>query len=279
MAFDFRIVRVTIQDGDNIDVFEKLAITIVGQRTLSFIANEATITLINLDEATRTRIATKFSNPNLFRNTGQRALITIEIGRQSTGTFVLFKGDLTTVTITNPPDIALSLNVISRYYDKTVIESRNFGESQSLKAIAQNIADQLGLDLIFEPEDKQIANAYFEGDVLKQIKMLADMGNIEAAIDNDQLLVLKANEPRRTSGDPVLIDVNNGLIGVPNFKEYGIQFRMLADPRISLGEEVRVISIINPSVNDSLFKVVNILFSIANRDTPFYYDVYGVRTS
>ena len=277
MAFDDRIVRVTFEDNGKTDIFEDLYISVTGQSTASYIGNQATVTIINVNETTRSRLATKYTPINMLQNRGKRGTVTIEIGRQSYGTFVLFKGSVNTIALTNPPDIGLIINIIAKYFDKSEIVPLEFGKTILLSELTNRIAKNLNLHPVFNATDKTISNAYYNGDKLNQIRLLSSAGFIQAFIDKDQLIVIDDDKPRYSSSAPIEITVNNGMIGVPHWNESGVQFRILARPDIQVGDFVSLTSIINPSVNDGIYKVVNLLFNVANRDTPFYYDIFCTR--
>ena len=280
MAFDDRIIRITFDDDNEIDVFEDLMIQAIGQRTASPILNQCTVTIFNVKDDTRNRIATKYTPENLLafgRTLIQRGNVTVEIGRESFGVYVLFTGSVSTVTLSNPPDIALSVNLISTYFGKSDIVSRNFGATTLISTICENVAESLDLSLSFNATDREISNAMHNGDLASQTQMIADFGNIQCTIDNDQLVVMDFDAPRNANF--IIVDVNssNGMIGVPSWSANGVQFRILATPTIIVGSIVRLNSIINPSVNDGLFKVLNILFDVTTRSDQFYYDCFCVR--
>jgi hypothetical protein len=123
----------------------------------------------------------------------------------------------------------------------------------------QGFATKLGL--AFENNGVQIMMppSYFAGTYRDQIAKVAKQANIEAYIDSKgsnskggfPTLAIWPKSGTR-NGDVPLIQASSGLIGYPNWDQYGITFRTIYNPSIRLGGVVQVNSTLYPPSNASL---------------------------
>jgi len=133
---------------------------------------------------------------------------------------------------------------------------------------AEAVADDLGLSLTFEAEDKRIANYNFSGGALKQVDKLGETGRVDAYVDDSTLVVKRAGAP--LSNQIRVLNIDTGLIGIPEITERGIKVKFLLDNVTVLGGALRVKSVIYPAVNGD-YTIYKLGFDIATRDTPFYW--------
>ena len=283
MGIDNRRIQVILEDEGRRDVFEDLAIHIRGVRTGSWILNDATVTIWNVDKDTRERLTRRYRPENRLRGISDnrqlletRGQVFIDIGRESTGLFRLFEGNIITITQTDPPDIALEMRIMTRYNFKSELNSKNFGPINNVRGVAESIANDLGLELddssLTEDRNISVRNLTFSGAMADQIKVFREFPFVDAYVDNNRLVVKNNRSPVR---DPVtVINVRNGMIGIPRFNEYGINVKFLARQGVRVGSQIQIESDIYPATNGN-YVIVNISFDVANRDTPFYFDVYA----
>lgn len=268
-AFDKRIVRVGLEiDGDFLQ-FEDLDIRIQGQKFGSPIANQCTIRISNLTRNQRNYILTRASPILLRKQQRNPVFVTVDVGRESYGTFRLFEGTVYTSTVTPPPDIGIVLRSLTQSEASGLIQSNSQGAVTQLRDIAQSIADQSGLILEFKATPKQIANYSFSGAISKQIEKLQQVGDIRAFVDNKTLVVMDKGTYRGT--EKFLISKETGMVGVPQASESGVIVQTLINPSYQIGSGVEIQSMVNPSVNGSDYNIAQMHFDIANRDTPFFY--------
>jgi len=266
-AFDNRLVALSITiAGETVTYDQSYYILATGTKYVNGNFAEGTVRIDNISKKTRDLIINKTSqwNPNF-----QPASITLSVGRQSSGSFVLFSGDAIASNPTQPPDIALILRSLSFSGVFAIPNAFSAAPTTNIQAIAQQVADSLGLTLKFQSTStRQIANYNFTGAAGKQIAKLAQLG-IWAYQDGDSLIV---TDPygARTDVETIDIDTNNGLIGVPEVTEIGARARVLITREINIGTKVNLTSKINPAVNGA-YTVIKLMFEIASRDTPFYW--------
>jgi len=123
MAIDERIVKVTVEVDGKINTYENLAIHATGSKFASATQNETLIRISNVDKETRDFLLTAGTPFNRIKNRNRNKII-LEAGRKSTGTVVIFKGDITTVTMSQPPDIWLDIKSITSQFLKGDIVKR-----------------------------------------------------------------------------------------------------------------------------------------------------------
>lgn len=275
MPLDFRILRVTFEDEGVIDVFEKDAITVKGQRTGSWVQNQAEITIANIDKDVRDRLATKYRPENQLsrERIEKKGFVFVDVGRDSYGTFRLFEGNIMLIGLTPPPDIQLIVTVNSNYFSKSELASKNFGDINTVKGIADSISKDMELELDFQVEnDISVGNLTYYGDVAGQVRLLSDMPYIDAYVDNGKLVVKDTGSP--VSENPIYINVDTEMIGIPKFTDAGINVTILIKAGVRVGSLIRIRSEKYPATNGD-YVIVSLGIDAANRDSPFYYEIFG----
>lgn len=264
-ALDPRIVRVGIEIRGRFQIYEGLAIKASGSKYANANQNESEIEIGNLSRDVREYLLSELSPFNRNRS---RKRIFLEVGRQSSGTFQLYAGEVTDVTVGQPPDIFIKCKCLTADFAKGQVVARSGGAVSKLSAIAKQVAQDLGLVLTFQATDKNVSNYSFTGGALKQVDRLGDVGGVNAYVDDGQLIVKNYNAPLR--GGARVLNVDSGLIGQPEFTEHGVKVRYLIDGETKLGQSIKLESLSYPSAN-GLYTIYKLGFEVANRDVPFYY--------
>jgi len=270
---DDRIVKFSVIVNDKLHTYEGLEITAKGVKSGNFIQNECSFTISNIDKETRDFLLTEGSPFNRISNR-TRPFCRLEVGRVSYGTFIMYQGDIALVSVTQPPDIKLTIKCLTSNWGKGIMVEKTEAPVASLSTIAASIAKDLGLPLLFQADDKQISNYSYSGPATGQIEKLYRMGDYDAYVDDDKLVVVNRN--KALSNSIRILDLDNGLIGIPEFIDYGIRVKMLIDPFTKVGMELQVTSLIYPAVNGT-YKIRKLEFDVANRGIPFYYIAEGAR--
>lgn len=265
-AFDPRIVRVGLQIEDDVTFFENLDIRAYGQKIGSPIMNNCTVKISNLTREQRNFILTKATPMKIARTP---IVMTLDVGRQSYGTFRLFEGEVYTSSVSAPPDISISLVSLTNNFSMGLIQQNSLGAYTQLRTVAQSIAKQMGLILNFQATPRQIANYSYTGPIAKQIEKLQLVGDVRVWVDNKTLVVIDKNGYCDTN--TFTLSQETGMVGVPQATQSGITAQMLVNPHIKVGQKVAIKSLINPSVNGEDYFLSEISFDIANRDNPFFY--------
>lgn len=270
---DPRIVRVSVEVAGHTNIYEDLKIIATGTRFADANQNQCEVTIFNMDQATRDYILTETSP---FNKNRKRKRVTIEAGRLSYGTAVIYIGDIISATITQPPDIGLKMNALTGNFKKGDILGRGRGSKDSLSNISGGVARDNEVGLRFEATDKTIGNYQHNGSALSQIDTLGDCGDVDAYLDNNVLVVKDKRIPLK--GTIRKLSINTGMIGIPELTEHGIKVSFFIDSTTTVGSGIEVESVENKSVN-GLYVIYKLGFNIANRDIPFYYVAEAIRMS
>jgi hypothetical protein len=245
-----------------------LEITARGTKFANQNQNEAEITITNVDAKTQDYLLTETSPYNL--NTAPKVL-TVDAGLSYNGmqqTSRIFSGNIVSVNLSQPPDVKMTIRCLTGNYQKGQVVAMGAPETISLSKLAGDIASQLGLNLNFDADDKQIANYNFTGSALKLVNTLGLLSNVDAFIDDDSLVVKRSSLP--LAGPTKLIDMQNGMVGIPQITERGLQVKFLLDNQTKVGSLLRVNSVIYPALNGD-YIIYKLVFDLATRAENFYY--------
>lgn len=265
-AIDPRIVRVTINvDGDTRTYNTGLWIKSTGCKFANALQNEANVEIANLTKADRDWLLTATSP---FNKNHTSKMLTLEAGRQSYGTSKIYSGNITTCEPSQPPDIILKFKCKTAQFNKGKIVASDQPASTPLSQIAQQVASDNGLSLNFQATDKQISNYSFSGAALKQVDYLGTAGDVNAYVDDDQLIIL--DSAKALTGEVRVLDVNSGMVGIPQLTEHGIKVTYMLDNQSKCGGGLQVKSIIYPTLSGS-YKIYKLGWDISSRDNAFYW--------
>ena len=261
---DKRLLKIEIEVGDTIRTYTDLDISASGTKLSNEIPNEFTIKINNLSKDTRDKILTE---TNILDKNLKKKKISIYAGRVTTGYSLIFKGDIRQATPSQPPDISLTIITYTGDSAKFETTSRSGGEMIKLSILAKQIANDLGLNLVFEATDKQVGSYSYTGSKIKEVEKLNEVGGINAYVDDDDLIVRNKNVPQK--GYIFDISKKNGLIGLPLINERGVSFTILFNEQIIIGSKINLTSEINPTANGS-WCVYKITYDLQNRNQSFY---------
>ena len=269
---DPRIVKIGIEIDGQIKYYEDLAIVATGTKFANENENECEVKITNLDKPTRDYLLTETSPFN--KNKSPKRII-IDAGRKSYGTNRIYVGDITSAKVSQPPDITVTLKATTANDQKGNVVAKNQPGVTNLSTIARQVANDLGLSLLFQCKDKQLANYSFTGGSLKQVNKLGQAGGVSAFVDDNTLVLKDYGVP--LANRVKILDMDTGMIGIPEITEKGIKVTYLIDNDTTLGGALEVRSKLNPAVN-GVYNIYKLGFNIASRDTPFYFIAEASRT-
>ena len=271
-ALDPRIVKISIEVNGKIKTYSSpLAITATGTKYGNSLQNECVATISNLDRATQDYLMTETS-PYNFNRTPKS--LTVEAGRESYGTSVIYRGNIVSVVVGQPPDVTITLKCLTGNFIKGNIITRNQPGQATYSQICEQIALDTGTILNFQATDKNISNYSFAGAALDQITVAGGLGNYNVFIDDGTLVVKDSAIP--ITGKTRVLSAETGMIGIPEFTERGIKVKFLVDNQTVLGSAIDVRSVQFPATN-GIYVIYKIAFQVASRDTPFYYIAEAAR--
>ena len=268
---DKRLLRVDLTINGRVNSYDTLAIESNGAKFCNSIANEGIIKITNLDRTTRDWILSATTPYQLNPST---AKIELYAGRESTGYASVFVADIFRSTITQPPDIGLTIICMTGFSEQGNIVSVSNGASTKLSTIVQSAANKMGLQLVNQATDKTVANYHYSGSAFGQIEAIGAIGGIDAYIDDNKLVVKNLNQA--LTGSTKLISQKTGMIGIPEVTAFGIRVKFLWDADTKIGSAITVHSELNPTANGT-YTIYKLEWHLANRATQFYYIAEAVR--
>jgi hypothetical protein len=271
-VLDPRILKVVVSVGTESFTYQDLgtslgfAITARGTKYANPIQNECEVEIFNLSTQEKNYILTETSPYN--SNLGTEKTISVYAGRVSTGFSLVYVGDITNVTVKSPPDVAITIKSATKQSKKSLVGINSLGTLAKLSQISGSVANALGLQLNFVATDRNIANYAFSGSQLKQVDAINDMGNVNAYVDDNSLVVKNYNQP--VDNTITIININTGMIDIPQVTEEGVEVKFLFVNSVKLGGAIRLSSVQNPALNGD-YVIFKLAFDLANRDNNFYY--------
>lgn len=271
MLIDNRLLRVGIEVNNEMRYYDTIKIDADGTKTANPLENECTVKLTNLSKEVRDYILTETSP---FLKSKSPKQITIEAGRESYGYTAIYVGDIVSATISQPPDIMITIKAGTKNSSKGQIISKSHSGKTSIEAIVKGTAKDLNLTPIIQVKEKTISNFHFTGANTKQVEAIHNLGGVDAFIDDKHLIVKTANVP--LSGQSITLNLDSGMIGIPEITEQGIKVKFLFLPNVTLGGALLIESIMNPVANGT-YCIYKLTFDLSNRDTNFYYTAEAKR--
>lgn len=268
---DLRRVRVGVEVSGAVKWYEGLRVKASGTKYADPLQNDCTVTISGLNRQTRDYLLTETSP---FNNNRTPKRIIVEVGRVSTGVFQLFIGDIVSSEPSSPPDLDLTIKAKTQNAQAGNIVSKAGPSSARLSDLSRQVANDLGLTLEFDAQDKNIGNYQHTGAALKQVEKLSAAGGVVAYIDNDKLIVKDSLRP--LTNRVRVLNQDSGMVGVPKITEKGISVQFLIDPETTLGGALRIQSKINPAANGD-YVINQLKFEVTTHDTPFFYTALGAR--
>lgn len=272
---DLRIIEVAIEingrtvtyGGGEAFGYHHLNIFARGIKFANANQNEAEVTIFNLSREVQDYLLTETSPFNL---NGTSKLLTLYAGRESYATSLarIFVGNIVSAKLSQPPDIGITLRCLTGNYLKGGLLSMSAPDVIKLSTLSANIASDLGLSNNFQATDKDVTNYNFSGSAIKLIDSLGTLGNVDAYVDDDSLVVKNSSVP--LTGPTKLINMSTGMVGIPDVTERGLRVKFLLDNQTKVGGRLLVESVMYPAVNGE-YVIYKLGFEIATRDVPFYY--------
>jgi hypothetical protein len=271
MPIDPRVIKVSIEVDGQLKIYDKHDIKVSGTKYANKNQNECVVEISNIAKDTRNYILSETSPFNAVRKPKR---IIVEVGRVGTGLQQIFIGDIVSATVSQPPDIVLTMRALTGNFQKGNIVSKSGGARIPLSALSKTVADDLGVGLRYEASEKTIGSYSYCGSAEKQIAELEKCGMIDAYLDDQTLVVKDMDKP--LSNEKIVLNKNSGLIGLPETTEKGVRAVFLLENKTKLGGVVEIQSEINPAINGD-YVINKLAFDASNFDLPFYWIAEGTR--
>ena len=274
-TLDPRIVSVTIQLESETRTYTDLAVRAIGKKFRAALHNVCEIRVANIDKQTRDYLLTVGTPFNRLTDIPRNRIL-VEAGRQSYGQATVYDGGITTVIESQPPDIWMVINALTTRFEQGVAISTQATKNSSFRAVAQQLANSLSLQLEYLAPEFTLTNYNYSGSLGNQVKTLDNIfPNVDVYID-DSTLVVQGLEQVRRPGTTFFITSATGLIGKPNFDAYGVRCTVLYSPDIVVGAQIELDVSEYPAAN-GIYTIYELGFDLANREQPFYYHINARR--
>ena len=227
-------------DGDNTKIIEGLATTVDVQKNGQPDKHTAKVSIAGIkleDMEQMTFLA--------FRPLQKRKnKILIEAGNQGEELATVFKGDIVSSfpEFSNAPDVTFEIEAITAGWSYQLADSPTSvdGEANAADLVAQ-FAKQAGFAFVNNGITAVVRNTTYNGSPVQKAQQVAAEINAELLIDDDTFTLQPWGLPR---GDAVLLNPSCGLIGYPSFTSDGVSARCFFDPKLQLGGQVKIESIV-----------------------------------
>lgn len=264
-AIDLRLITLSLSIDGALKTFSSpMGIRSTGKICANPLESDVEIRIANISKDDQNYLLTACSP---FKKSSSPKVAILSAGRVSTGTNIIFQGNITACNPTQPPDIELVFKCEAHQYVKGNIMSAQQSASVPLSTIAKQVAADCGLSCNFQATDKNIANYSFTGAALKQVGKLNDFG-VAAWADGDTLNVTDLDVPLK--GIIRKLNKDSGLIGIPKVTELGVQITYLIDGTSKAGGGLELESVQYTALNGT-YRIFTLGWDIASREEPFYW--------
>lgn len=270
-----RKVKLKIQVGNQLKTYDadgdnpSLKIDFSVMQTIGGIPPNGEITITGLDKRD---IALLSTNYNPYNGTLRPSYISLSAGYSENISKILGGN----ITIARPdftsPDMSIKLQVqqgILNSLENSIADNlTNTKASLVCAKIAQN--NKLTLD--FEGSDFSITKYTYAGTPLNQIAQFKKTyPNKHIFIKNDRLVV---RDLEFKDNEIVLISGDTGLIGTPSPTPLGCEFSILLNPKINVGDSIKLVSAHIPQIN-GFYNIITAKHEGSNRGEAWRTDITG----
>jgi hypothetical protein len=228
------------EDGTNTRIIEGLATTVDVTKNGLPEKNTAKIKIANLAMSDMEQMTFLAFRPLQNR----KNKIMVEAGNQGEELSMVFKGDITSSfpDFSSAPDVFFHIEAMTAGWSLCMNTSPTSVDGEMpVSQLMQKWATEAGFGLINNGITASVQNSIYNGSPIEQAQQCADEVGIELLIDDENFTIQSWDNPR---GDAVLLNPQSGLIGYPSFNNDGISARCFYDPKLKLGGQVKIESIV-----------------------------------
>lgn len=227
-------------DGSNTKVIEGLATVVDVQKNGLPEKHTAKISIANLKLEDMEQMTFLAFRPLQSR----KNKIMVEAGNKGEDLAVVFKGDITSSfpDFSNAPDVSFEIEAMTAGWSYRLSESPTSVDGEaSAPALIEQFAKSAGFGFINNGVEATVRNATYTGSPVQKAQQVANEINVELLIDDENFTIQSWDNPR---GDAVLLKDNTGLVGYPSFTSEGVSARCFYDPKLRIGGQVKIESIV-----------------------------------
>lgn len=178
-----------------------------------------------------------------------RNTITITAGDDQAGLATVFSGTITAAygDYNAAPNVPFHFECNSGLADAVApAVASSFTGPTDVATIMSGFARQMNVGFENSGVSVSLANPYYSGNVLTQMRACAEDAGINAEIINGNVLAIWPKGGSRTTADAPLVSKDTGMIGYPAYTQQGIIVKTLFNPLIAFGGMIKVQSAIKP---------------------------------
>lgn len=270
-----RIITTEFAVRGGLKRFENISCKFRIEKYMGAVMNKANIDIANLAREDVEYLTTYTSYALAVQ---QRKRIRISAGYEGQDVALLFDGDISEALPTTPPDVWLRCKAISGFYNNQTLLTKSIDSPTSVKQLAMNIANTLGLELDWRASsEKTIGSFNYIGGGTKLIDEFNRMGNFIAFEEDGKLKVVDSiNKAERVASSAKVLSEDSGLIDMPQPNALGLSAKMLLDPTVVCGSYVKLESKRIPAAN-GFYWVYKLAYEGSLREESFYTSIEARR--
>jgi hypothetical protein len=172
----------------------------------------------------------------LFRNS-----VLVAVGDEGKALTTIYSGNIWQAwgDFNRLPDAALNISAIGGLAASLKpIAASSYPGSADVGTIMQQLATLAGVGFVNNGVSVQLANPYFPGTALNQIRECADAADINFTIDTGVLYIWPKGGTRNSG--VTLISPETGMVGYPAFSSNGLMLTTIFNPSVVIGGKIQV---------------------------------------
>lgn len=185
--------------------------------------------------------------PVLSQRRGQNRIL-VEAGEAGAALSVLYEGkiDQAWADYNQAPEVVFYVTALAQASDALkLVPARSYRATVRAADVARDIATSMGLAFEANNVEGRLANPYFSGTAIDQLRALAKAARFNYTIEAGTLSIWPWDGSRQN--EAIRIEPGLNMLGYPAFTGGGIMARVVYDPRLGVGKKVQVVSVNEPA--------------------------------
>jgi hypothetical protein len=252
--------------------------------------NFAQIGILGLSRTTVNDIATYL---NVGKQASRRKVIKVYAGYQDTGEQLIFCGDIIIAKPSQPTENWINISAQTNAWMRSEVvsldvqlteEEKKEGKKLTVQRVFENIARLYGMSLEYRTANYRELERVITGfdctgsyqDIFRRANTLSSVRmRCDNTAEGRQIIIVYDMNPAEITGSSLFnLSANTGLIGIPEFMQPSVKFRMLMNPYVHLFDDVNISSILVPNAG-GIYRIYQMRYNGQLRGTNWYMDCVG----
>lgn len=252
--------------------------------------NFAQIGILGLSRTTVNDIATYL---NVGKQASRRKVIKVYAGYQDTGEQLIFCGDIIIAKPSQPPENWINISAQTNAWMRSEVvsldvqlteEEKKEGKKLTVQRVFENIARLYGMSLEYRTANYRELERVITGfdctgsyqDIFRRANTLSSVRmRCDNTAEGKNIIIVYDMNPAEITGSSLFnLSANTGLIGIPEFMQPSVKFRMLMNPYVHLFDDVNISSILVPNAG-GIYRIYQMRYNGQLRGTNWYMDCVG----